>query len=249
MTAHFEFLPNGWVSQESGWGDPCIVEAQKNKWPAFVSVLHSTQPLGTAHESEPGATENLTAHNTIMTFAYVLGRALGGKSDISMLDWGCGLGHYLALARTLYPEFAIEYHGIDHENLCHAAVYTPGGKFYGPDVPLLRCYDLVMASGSLSYVKNWKEKLKELAAAASPWFYFTRVYTVKGSSYVMVQHPQQFGYPDLVGWCLNRDEILAACKDNHLTLEREFYLEPGVEISGAPENPDLRGFLFRKIHA
>ena len=49
------------------------------------------------------ATDDLGAHNTLMSYGYVLGRAAHNKSRISILDWGGGPGHYYLIGRALLP--------------------------------------------------------------------------------------------------------------------------------------------------
>jgi putative methyltransferase (TIGR04325 family) len=244
-----EYLAEGWgyararplLTRQDA---PEIVDFKRRNWPGFVSAIEAPRALGVSFESDRWSNADLAHHNTIRTFAYVLARAARGLDAISMLDWGGGVGHYLALARTLLPELRVAYHSRDLPAVVRCgAELLPDEHFYADDRCLDASYDLVMASGSLHYVEDWSSLLQRLAAATRRYLFVTRLpMASSATSFVFVQrwHAHQF-----VGWCLNRNAFLDEAGRIGLTLEREFVVGETYQIAGAPEHCQYRGFLFR----
>src|SRR6266487_3148023 len=99
-----------WIAT-NGWLHPSIVDTQVAKWPSFVQSVERPNPLGVAHEAQPGRAVDVSSHNIIMTFGYVLGRVIATQASapVRVLDWGGGIGHYALMARELYPETTVRY--------------------------------------------------------------------------------------------------------------------------------------------
>ena len=98
-------VPNSdaiWTSN-GGWAHPSIVKKQLEKWPSFLKSVDGTSPLGQSHEGQVNGPADRATHNTIVSFGYALARAAHGRHDLSVLDWGGGLGHYYVYARALMP--------------------------------------------------------------------------------------------------------------------------------------------------
>lgn len=245
----FSYVGAGWPKgQGSGWGHPSILEAQKKKWPKFVNPLSTNLPLGISHEIFDGGNEDVDAHNTIMSYAYALARACFNRFDVSLLDFGCGIGHYRALTAALYPDLNVTYTGVDYEDLIREARHLfPDGAYYPHDDENWTefSYNLVLASGSILYSEDWQGCVEKLALCTDEYAYFARLYVVDGPSYVHVQKPYRHGYQtDLYGWCVNRGEFEDLLMQLGLDVEREFVLErERICIPGAPEEPTVRGFL------
>ena len=226
-----------------------MLEAYKRKWPAFVSALAGPGPLGVSHESAEPGTDDFWAHNTIVSYAYVLALTACDKHEVSVLDWGGGIGHYYVISKSVVPGVAIDYHCKDVPLLCaHGRSLFPEARFYDDESCLERRYDLVLASGSLQYSEDWRRTLEKLGAAAGTFLYVTRLPTVRESrSFVVLQRAYSYGYDtEYLGWALNREELLAAAGGFGLELAREFLLSDAPFVyAGAPEHADERGFLFR----
>ena len=190
--------------------------------------------------------DSADAHNTILTFGYVLARAASPDGSVSMLDWGGGVGHYFRYAQALLPELEIEYHCKDVPVLAEAGRgLVQGATFHDDDSCLDRTYDLVMASGSLQYSASWKQYLERLGQAASRFLYVTRLPVVQQSAtFAMCQRAHRFGYPDLTGWVLNQCEFLQAAETVGLPLIREFVVNEQFRVRGSDEIVRMRGFLF-----
>jgi putative methyltransferase (TIGR04325 family) len=224
-----------------------VVETQLERWPAFVRSLAAPAPFGVSNESAGGLLD-YGAHNTIATFGYVLARAAQGRKRLAMLDWGGGIGHYCIYARALLPDLKLDYHCRDLPNLVAGGrSVLPEGTFYvNEDEALARQYDLVVASSSLHYSRDWRPLLARLAEATAGYLYVTRQPFVKETgSFVVVQRPHRHGYQtEYPGWFLNRDEFLAAASESGLKLLREFLIWEIPNVPNAPEAADYRGFLF-----
>ena len=195
----WEHVPAGWQSDDPrrmGWEHLSIIEVQQRKWPQFIKAVQGTSPLGVYHEAAQIDSENPAAHNFVLAFAYVLARAVAGRRTLSVLDWGGGLGHYAVIARATLPEVCVEYTVFDLPGICTA------GRGLLPDVQFMsdveeclsRRYDLIIASGSLQYVDDWRGLLKRFAGSAERWVFLTRTpFVDKSAAFVVVQRPHSAG--------------------------------------------------------
>lgn len=248
----WEYLPGGWPQPSSaspGWNADSVVQTQLDRWPAFLRSVEAPQPFGISNEAA-GGPPDYGVHNTIMTFGYVLARAAQGRKQLKMLDWGGGLGHYCVYARSLLPDLQLDYHCRDLPNLVAGGRNVlPTATFYADeDEALAGRYDLVVASSSLHYSREWRPLLARLAAATTGYLYVTRQPFVKtADSFVVVQRPHRFGYlTEYPGWFLNRNEFLSAAGQSDLKLLREFLIWKIPNVPNAPEAADYRGFLFSR---
>jgi putative methyltransferase (TIGR04325 family) len=252
----WEYLPEGWSAAATnprikGWNVEAVLAAYQRSWPRFMHMLESTDPLCVSHEAISEAPD-IIFHNTIISFAYALGLAAMGRSSVSMLDWGGGIGHYYAIGRALFPDLNIEYHCKDVPVLAsYGQKLFPAARFWTDGQECLsRSYDFVLASCSVHYSREWTGDIFQLARTGSSWFFITRVPSVlQVPSFVAVQRPYQYGYEtEYLGWCLNRAEFLDCCGKSGLHLVREFITGEAPQIEGAPEQCVYRGFLFRLDH-
>jgi putative methyltransferase (TIGR04325 family) len=247
----WEYRPSGWPDDDStihGWDAESVVSTQLTRWAAFVRSVEGTAPFGLSNEAAGLADHDYGFHNTVMSFGYVLARAAQGRARLSMLDWGGGIGHYFIYARTLLPEVELDY------NCRDLPLFTAAGRevlphaiFHDADEPALaRTYDLVLASSSLHYSRDWRGTLARLAFVADRYLYVTRQPFVETApSFVVVQRPYRHGYmTEYPGWFLNRGEFLAEARALGLELLREFLIAERPVVPGAPEQADYRGFLF-----
>ncbi len=253
----WEYLPEAWAYARAhpevrGWDVTDILAIYRAKWPRFLELTEGTGPLGVAHESRLTERTDLTSHNAVMAFGYVLALAsltVKGKQPLSLLDWGGGIGHYYVLARALLPEMSIDYHCKDVRALAgEGARLFPEAHFYSDDACLAGRYDLVMASTSLHYAEDWKTALGGLATATEGYLYITGLPVAEhAASYVFIQRPHAYGYnTEYLGWCLNRGEFLECARSKDMSLVREFVVGLRPPVAAAPETPEYRGFLFRK---
>jgi len=248
----WEHIPAGWAyaadhPEVTGWNVESVLQIYRAKWPAFAAAVQSSRPLDFTHESPAFTGGDLSAHNAVMAFAYVLARAAQQRPAISLLDWGGGSGHYYLLAKTLYPDIHLDYHCRDLPLLAdYGAELFPEQSFSSDDSCLNRRYDLVMANTSLHYSQDWRRTLTGLAQAAAGFLYVGNFPQVADApSFVFVQRAERYGYAtEYLAWCLNRDEFLGECGGLGLTLVREFVYGYAPPIHAAPGQAEYRGFLF-----
>jgi len=248
----WEAVPEtAWIATD-GWLHPSIVDTQVAKWEGFAESIARPHPLGVAHEALPGAPVNVSSHNIIMTFGYVLGRAIVSRAGgpVSVLDWGGGIGHYALMARELYPEATIRYTICELQPLVEAgrklvadATFTADGE-----AALHGSYDLVYASSSLQYVRDLYPLLAKIAQNGSRWIMICRMPFVDvADDFVVVQRPQRYGYDtEYTGWFLNRNKFVGFMQQHGYRLDREFLNDERPAVANAPEQCSYRGFLFER---
>ena len=246
----FEYVAEGWRRPiGSGWGHAAVAAASAARWPGFENALRGPGPLGIAHEAPVHGCDNLPAHNTIMSFGYVLALAAQGAPRVSVLDWGGGLGHYGLLARALLPDTTVDYHCKDLPAFCaRGRELLPDAQFFTSDADFAgKTFDLVVASGALQYCEPWREAVRSLSAAAGRYLFITRLPVARrATSFVFLQRPHEFGYPtEYLSWCFNRDEFLGELAAIDMELCREFVVGERLDVPGAPEPCLFAGFLFR----
>jgi putative methyltransferase (TIGR04325 family) len=248
----WQYIAEHWPAvdpRSEGWLHDSIASTQQAKWPEFHRRLQGTSPLGVAHEARIATSFDHSAHNTTISFAYVLARAAHGRETLSVLDWGGGLGHYALIARAVLPEVAFDYTVHDLPANCAAGrQLLPEVQFSADEGATFdRGYDLVFASSSLQYARDWGELLGKLARAAGRWLYLTRLPTVSAApSFVVVQRPKVYGYDtEYLSWVFNRGELLRHARSSGMVLAREFLVDESPELAGAPEQCEGRGLLFR----
>jgi putative methyltransferase (TIGR04325 family) len=248
----WEYVPEGFRRQVGGWDVATVAAAYAGKWPSYLRALDGPGPLGLNHEVPLGQAVDRfdrNAHNTIVSYAYVLALAAQRRDRLSILDWGGGLGHYEPLSRALLPGVELEYHCKELPAMVERAdSLLPHVHFHDDDSCLARRYELVLVSGSLQYGEDWRALLAALARAADPYLYVTRLpVALAAPSFVVLQRAHRYGYEtEYVGWVVGRSELLDAAAAAGLELVREFLLAAWLSARGAPEQPvEHRGYLFR----
>jgi len=251
----WEYIPGGWQERVKGkpvrgWDREGVADTLSKTWPSFIKSLTAPRPFSLSNESAIQAEPDWNFHNNVMNFAYVLALASKGKSKISVLDWGGGIGHYYKIARSLYPSLEIDYTCKDMPKLCEVGKkLIPEASFVTDEKDCLsQKYDLVMASTSLHYSKDWRRVLGRLIQCANQHIFVTRLPIAETKpSYVVIQRPYQYGYnTEYLGWCINKKEFLNESKKSGAILKRIFLCAESIVIPNAPEPAHYRGFLFEK---
>lgn len=258
----WEYVPEGWHALQSdsrlkGWNEASVADTYRSRWLAYRAALESTLPLSVTSEHIPGPAlaqapygeVDVLLHNTVMSYAYALSRSARGRQDLSLLDWGGGVGHYALLSQTLFPDLRIDYHCKDvPATIAVGRQLLPQATFYDDDDSCFsRTYDLALASGSLHYAQDWQAVLGRLAAASSGYVFVTQLPIVhRAPPFVFVQRAYQYGYhTEYLGWCLRREELLEVAAGHRLRLVREFVTGFKPPVHRTPEPPEYRAFLFR----
>jgi putative methyltransferase (TIGR04325 family) len=247
----WEYVADHWPDRDAraeGWAHPSVAAALVEHWPAYAAALDGTAPLG-LWPLAPQARDEL-AHNLMMTFGYVVARAGEGRTSLSMLDWGGSIGHYALAARRLFPDIAFDYTIRDLPEICTTieTLLPEAHTATTDDSAFSRSYDLVFASNSIQYARDWESLVHRLAAAARQWLFVTCVPVVAASDdFVIVQRPYAYGLAtEYISWVFNRDKLLKSFEELGLILVREFLAGGAINAQGAPEIAQHEGFLFRR---
>jgi putative methyltransferase (TIGR04325 family) len=251
LRREWETVPNGWQA-ERGWDSPGVVDSHRAALSTIESAITPTGPLGIPLEPKPGQAsecEDANAHNLALTFGYVLARAAAGREQISVLDSGGGLGAHQLLSRALLPDVTFDYHCKEVPAVATAGRDAlPEITFHAGDGCLGRTYDLVVASGSLQYERDWTALITRLSAAADRWLFLARVpVTDAEDPFVLRQRPIRYGYSTTyAGWVLPAKTLIAALARVGFSLEREFLADPDVVVPGAAGAVRSRSYLFAR---
>lgn len=243
------YVGSAWpANARADWDDDSIEEVVRRNWPTLQRRISGTGDIAVLpHRSSE---RDLIAHNTLMTFLYVLARASRGKDNVAVLDWGGMLGHYALVARHMLPEVTLDY--LVKERLVHCRLgreLNPSVSFIdSDDTCFARRYDIVMANGAVHYVEDWRAMIGRLAAASTAWLMITcqpTVYSVPG--FVVVQRLRHAGFKgQFYSHVFNRDDLIQEVSGHGFILERELMSWGVVRYRGAPEHPIGAGFLFRR---
>jgi putative methyltransferase (TIGR04325 family) len=247
----FAYAPDGWQTQltkvkNKGWSVEHVVAAEKAKWDAFCRNLEGAGPLGFSHEhTDMSVTRNPNFHNVHISYAYVLALAAHKKDSISVLDWGGSLGHYYRIGKAVLPGVLIDYHVKEVPLMAEAGKQlNPEVHWYDDETCLERDYDLIMMNGSIGYMQDWFDALHRIARATKTYLFLYRLPVVqKSPSFLGLQRIYN---SQMLHQQLNQTELLEAVKDTGLILVREFVVGDRPYIKGAPEQCEIRGWLFKR---
>ena len=235
------YAPNGWattVDDPRGYDTPEVADVYRSKWSEHVTGLG-------ADGAALGSGSVLT-HNVYVTYAYVLTRvALTSSRPLSILDYGASTGHYAQLARHVLPDVPFTYHAFD---VPHVAAMgrevNPAVEWMADERDIGTDYDLIMLSGSLQCLPDWRAVLSRLAPRTR-WLYVARLPVVKtGPGFVGLQ--QVYGTTMLFG-VANETELLGHLAGLGMACVRSFVSEGSMPIRHAPGGviPQSRSFLLR----
>lgn len=237
--AALKYSPCGWdetliADASQGWNSTGVVEATEKENEESFRLLQRGGPFGTGHQ-----------HNLHVSFAYVLALAAQRKTFLSIMDWGGGLGYCYHVAKAALPGISIEYHCKEIEVLATAGRRTiPEVTWWTDETCLDRLYDVIILSGSLQYAQDWDGQLRRIVQAATNWLFITRLPVVEyASTYAAVQ--SVYG-AKMLHWQFNRTSVLDVVKALGFEIVREFEVGDRPYIQGAPEQCELRGWLFRR---
>jgi putative methyltransferase (TIGR04325 family) len=250
LGGRWEMAPAGWDTPVRGWDVPTVAEMQGERWKNFATAIGGTAPLTIPYEHAGGHVVGIAGHNAAMAFAYVLMVAAHERKRLRVLDWGGGLGHYALLARAAVVDTEVDYFVFDFPTtVARGRELVEDVTFYSDrGEALSRTYDLIVASSSLWYERDWQTAIADLTRSCGDYLFVTRMGMVTDApSFVTVQQPVESGYQtEFLCWILNESEFVSHVSSIGMELVREFLIDSGPEIKGAPERPEMRGYLFRK---
>jgi putative methyltransferase (TIGR04325 family) len=246
-----EYAPNGWQTQlnnnrNKGWSVNSVIDTEKAKWDVFCRNLEGPGPLGFSHEhTDLSIIRNPNFHNVHISYAYVLALTAHKKDSISVLDWGGALGHYYLVAKAVLPGVDIDFHVKEVPLMAKAGEQlNPEVHWYDDETCLERDYDLVMMTGSIPYMEDWADVLHRIARSIKEYLFISRLPVVEHSpSFVAVQRLYN---SQMLHQQINQTELLETVRETGLTLVREFVVGDRPYIKGAPEQCEVRGWLFKR---
>jgi putative methyltransferase (TIGR04325 family) len=251
--AEWEYMPLGFAYKGKnikGWNVNSIVKLQLSKWSNFHQRVKSPGNFAVNHEAIDYDVPDLISHNLIMSFSYVCLLAAGRKNNLSLLDWGGGIGHYGLIAKEALPGISIDYWCYDLEVFGIGALEALPDAQFVSDITFVEDlkFDLVNISSSIWYDPEWKQTLLSLRPSVGKYIYITRMIFVENeSTYVAIQKPYSMGYKtEYLCLIFNKRELIDYVISLGYTFEREFYFGPAAHIYKAPEQGNYLGFLFKK---
>lgn len=245
------YAPAGWdtvfpVGTDTGWDAVGVSQLEGDKWAAFCKAVAGGGTLGFSHEhTDLKVTDCLSFHNINITFGYVMARAAYGKTSLSVLDFGGGLGHYFQIGKALLPDLTLHYSCKDFPRMVALGKkLNPDIHWFTDDSCLKGHYDLVVVSGSLQYVRQWQQLLCNIATVTEGYMFLTQVPVINSAdSFVSVQNA--YG-TQMLHWQFNRAELLHVIDSAGFAIDREFLAGECPHIRNAPEQCNLRGWLLKK---
>jgi putative methyltransferase (TIGR04325 family) len=247
-----EYAPEGWETvlagdETDGWNSLSVVKAEKEKWDVFCNLIRGAGPLGFSHEQNDLASNRiLSFHNLNITYGYVLALAAHSKYEVSVLDYGGGLGHYYQLGKALLPGIGLKFYCKEVPGIAETGKQlNPDIQWFTDDSCLKQTFDLVMISSSLQYLEHWQEFLRAVPPSVGEYLFLSRIPVVeKSDSFVSVQKAYD---TKMLHWQFNRKLLLQTVESAGFSLLREFVTGDRPYIKNAPEQCELCSWLFRKI--
>lgn len=239
----WEHRPDGWITDPDlapGWSKRTALEAMAARVAVVRRRMGTTQPIG----------GDLRVQNEVMTLAYAALRVACGRTRVSILDWGGGLGGLYPALSSLLPGITLDYHVQEQEGVAvFGRSLTPEATFTSVDGGFDGSpYDLVIAQAALQHAERWQEVLTKLAAATKGILVLLRVPVVCSvPTFAMLHHDSgsdyQSAYPC---WAINRLELMRASELAGLRLDRKLAPTEHQWVNHAPEQPEIWGFIFEK---
>lgn len=252
--APWEYVKEGfdYIINSQGWNLEQIAEFQFQKWPKYSKRISSTGGFGINHESEMALGNDPFFHNLLVSFAFVITLSAQKKKNINFLDWGGGIGHYGLLANEILKplDLQLNYYCYDFEVFGKVGQkLNLGYKFFSNTDQYLNIeFDLILASSSIWYEKNWKDGVDKLCKYQTQYLYITRmIFIAKEQSYVAIQRSMSMGCKtEYLFWIINKYEFINYLQSKGFKLLREFEFGEALPIFKAPEQGTFFGFLFIK---
>ena len=143
------------------------------------------------------------------------------------------------------PDVSIEYHVKEVPLISKIGKQlNPEVNWYNDESCLERNYDLIMLNGSIGYIDEWGDLLHRIARSTQKYLFLYRMLVVQNSpSFIAIQRLYN---SKMLHQQFNQIELLDAVKKTGLTNVREFVVGDRPYIKGAPEQCEMRGWLFKR---
>ena len=121
---------------------------------------------------------------------------------------------------------------------------NPEMHWHSDEHCLSRRYDLVLASGVIQCMRDWRQQLPRIAGAAQKYFLLTRTPVVaRGPGYVAVLRTDD---TEALHEQFSEEELLEVVCSAGFRLVREMVVGDRIDIHDAPEPCEFRGWLFQR---
>ena len=170
------YEPAGWdASSVKGWDVKAMKMTHARAWPGWVDAIRGTGPLGVdfcrAMREDAGGVfatvpqrDLAWAHNTVMSYGYVLALTARGRSELAVLDWGGGAGQYYLLSKALLPGVTFDYQIRENEQVCEIGrELCPDATFHTADETIEGEFDLAYSASALQFIEDWKHVVRSMA--------------------------------------------------------------------------------------
>jgi putative methyltransferase (TIGR04325 family) len=173
----FAYAPQGWstrqpagATNEEYWNS--IAAGERTFTEALIRRVQAREPMLLTLDEELKD----------LLFGYVLALAARDRPKVRVLDYGGGLGNYYWLAKALVPGTEFDYHCRELSKVAEAGrQLTPAVTWHTDDACLAQPHDLVMFSGSLQCLEEWRDVLCRAAWSARGYLFLSDVPTVRDS--------------------------------------------------------------------
>lgn len=237
-------LVSEWPPPEvGGWAEAAQAAAQGYR--EGVRRMTEGQALSFLPEEEPASwlSSDPQFHHRMVQFGLVVAGMTGTSGGRRILDFGGGFGAHAHALKRLLPHLCFDY------TLCELPGFCEYGRKLNPDVRFVSSlsdagngFDLVYASSSIQYVRDWPTLIAGLCAASMGRVFVTRTpFVFQSPSFIVVQRAYGTEYP---GWVFNYREFVQAVEGSALHLLETFVNGRGLAVRGAAEPNIHLGLLF-----
>ena len=187
--------------------------------------------------------DTLSEQTMVMTVVHAVQMALKGRTELSVLDWGGELGGTLVRLRKIMPGVAFRWVVKEMPSLCRAGRALSDGAVFveEADKALAERYDLVIASASLHYDREWRKTLAGLVGSTAGILLLARQPTLMSSpSYVAAQ--PAYG-TTFTCWVLNEAELFGQLTAWGMGAVHRLLSGDRETVTDVPEQPVFRSYV------
>lgn len=174
-------------------------------------------------------------------FAFAFAIASEGLAGISVCDFGGSLGNLYYVARTVRPGTTLDFHCVELPFLAEVgARCEPRITWHTGEDWRRYTYDLVVCSGTLQYVREWRDTLAALVAASRRLVLLTLVPI--GPRTTPMRHwlaRDAFA----MHWVFSRPEFEQALAELPLRVLCRFTASPPLAVRGWRDSVHFHGWL------
>ena len=236
---HYAYAPHGWETPLPPG------EGNETYWSTFVAQerVLCQELIERVRAGHPVLTSDDEIMNYV-TFGYVLALAARHRDRLSVIDYGGNLGDYYWVGKALLTGVELEYHCKELPAIAAAGrVLTPEATWHTDDSCFAASYDLVMFSGSLPYLPDWKDTLQSATHSTRHYLFLSAPSVTGVPTFVITQRS---GGVTNLQYLFNRSEIIDTVQRAGLCLVREFAMGGHPPVANAPEQPRSIGWLFAR---